>query len=87
MLGSADAKSNVSDDFPAKALFQLPKNVHLSDLLQFIMQSRLQNTDVKHSFAQGYRRGMGSNKLPDDVAPGVQHLAFVEALLQSESLH
>ena len=49
---SADAKANVADYFCAEAQFQLSQDVDLRDLLEFVMQGRLEDTDIKNAFAQ-----------------------------------
>ena len=49
---SADAKADVADYFCAETQFQLSQDIDLRDLLEFVMQGRLEHTDIKNAFSQ-----------------------------------
>ena len=48
----ADSETNVANGFPAEAFFQFSQNVELGNLLELVMQSRLENADVEDAFTQ-----------------------------------
>src|SRR5262249_46826467 len=84
---SAESKSEIANDFPAKALLQFPKDIDFGHLLEFVMQRGLQNTDIKDAFPQRDRSRMCSDEITDDLAPAFKHFSFVQSLFQTESLH
>src|SRR5438876_9382826 len=86
-VSSADAKANVANYFCAETPFQLSQDVDLRDLLEFVMQGRLEHTDIKNTFSQDDRGRMGRDKIADNLAPGIHDFRFVQTVAQAEPLH
>ena len=80
MRGLAHAKADVADDFTAEALLQLAQDVDLGNLLELVMQCRLEHADVEDSFAQSDRCGVNRDKVTNDLAPCIDNLRLVQAL-------
>jgi hypothetical protein len=83
----ADAKANFSDDLRPEALLQFAQNFRLRDLLELVMQRRLQHPHGQNAGAQTDRRGVRGDKLADDLFPGINHFAFTQPFAQPELLH
>src|SRR2546425_4316874 len=52
---SPNAKPHVANGFPAKTPLQLPQDVNLGNLLELIVQRRLEHAHVENAFAQSDR--------------------------------
>jgi hypothetical protein len=49
---SADAETNVTDDFPAEGSFQFPQDFGFGDLFELVVQGRLKHANVENSVAR-----------------------------------
>src|SRR5437879_11798648 len=83
---SADAKANVANYFCAETPFQLSQDVDLRNLLEFVMQGRLEQTDIKNAFSQDERRRMGRDKNADNLSQGIDDFCFLKTILHDALL-
>ena len=63
---SANAEPDVADGFCAEAFLQFSQDVDLGDLLELVMQSRLENADAEDAFTQRDWSRVGGDKFADD---------------------
>src|ERR1700747_3767953 len=86
-LHLAYPKSKVTNDLSTEALLQFLQDVHLGNLLELVMQGRLENAHVENAFAQRNRRGMRSNKLTDDLVARLCDFGLMQSFFQPKPLH
>src|SRR5437868_93377 len=82
-----DAEPNISNGSTTETSFQFAQDLRSGNLLQLIVESRLEHPDVKHSFPKSDRGGMGGDELPDNFRPGIGDFVLVQSLAEAELLH
>src|SRR5205085_1138557 len=69
---------NLANDLAAETPLQFPQDFCLGDLLELIMQRRLQHAHEKNAVAQTYRRRVRGDKLADNLLPSVNDFGLAE---------
>ena len=70
------SEAHIANCFGAETLFKLSQDVELRNLLEFVVQNRLEHTDVENSVTQRERRRMCGDELTNDLGPGVDHFCL-----------
>src|ERR1700736_584479 len=83
----SDPETDIPYDSRTEAPFQLPQNLSLRNLFQFVMQGGLQDSDVENTVAEGSRSRVSGDEIADNGRPCFHHLIFVEPFAQAELLH
>src|ERR1043166_3453467 len=82
-----NAETDVADGLRAEAFFELLQDVDLRDLIELVVQNRLEHTDIENSVTQRERRRMRGDELTNDLGPCVDYFSFMQALTKSHALH
>ena len=87
LRGLTNPKPQVANRVPAEPLLELAEDVDLSDLLKFVVERRLKDTNVKNALTQRDGRRVCGDEIANDFAPRLEHFGLMQSLFQPKPLH